>query len=455
MVITDQVELTDRQLEGAKLLADPHKKYLLFYGGSRSGKSFLSCYFIRHRARKYAGSKHLVVRYSFANAKKTIWLHTLLALLKDDEDQGLCQVNAAEGLAKYRNGSLIMLGGLEPSRIDSVLASEYGTIFITEANENRYQDVEILFSRLNDTSAAETGESIPLKLICDLNPTFDTNWTNVLFRRGIDPTSRQPKGNYSEYAYLHFKPEDNAVNLAAGYIESLKSLSPGHRKRFYEGEYGTYEGLVYRFSEEAHIVTDFKIPVHWARGRAIDFGFTHPFVCLWGAYDADNETLYIYREYSASGLTVRQHAAEIDRLTGFERIAFTVADHNAEDRATLRENGIQTIAADKQVLAGIDRLTELLRYGEGKRPNVRIFRSCVKLIEEFYSYRWRDTGVNLKDREVVKQNDDHLDALRYLCMQTFPHSNRVPGIAGRPVHNQRISFEEALIRRLDPTHGQM
>ncbi len=389
------------------------------------------------------------MRYSFANAKKTIWLHTLLALLKEDEKHGLCQLNTAEGLAKYRNGSIIMLGGLEPSRIDSVLAAEYGTIFITEANENRYQDIEILFSRLNDTAKSESGERIPLKLICDLNPTFDTNWTNVLFRRGIDPISRKPKENFDEYAYLHFKPEDNAENLAAGYIDGLKAMSPGHRKRFYEGEFGTYEGLVYRFSEDAHIVSDFKIPGHWARGRAIDFGFTHPFVCLWGAYDPDNEILYIYREYSATNITVRQHAEEILRRTGLERISFTVADHNAEDRATLHENGIQTLAANKQVLAGIDRVTELMRYDHHKRPNVRIFRSCNQLIDEFYSYRWRDTGALLKDREIVKQNDDHLDAMRYLCMHTFPAQQRFPGIVFGSGTASRMSFEEALMRRIN------
>ena len=304
----DNLKATKKQKEAGELLGNPKKKYYMFYGGSRSGKTYFVCYFIRHRARFYPGSKHLVARYSFANAKKTIWIQTLYPLLREDERRGLCKINQVEGITKYKNGSIILLGGLEPSRIDSVLAAEYGTIFITEANENKYLDVEQLFSRLNDTSTHVIEKNqIPLKFIIDLNPTVVNHWTNVLFRIGVDPITGNPKGNLNEYANLHFRPEDNKENLSPGYIQSLKSLSPGLRKRFYEGEFGSYEGLVYAIDETVHIVDDFDIPGDWQRARGVDFGYTHPFVCLFGTYSKSDDCLYVYAEHYQAKMTVKKH----------------------------------------------------------------------------------------------------------------------------------------------------
>jgi len=437
VVIDDKIRLTEKQLCGAELLADVTKKYILFYGGSRSGKTFLACHFIRHRARKYAGSKHLIARYSFANAKKTVWIQTLRPLLREDERRGLCSINETTGITTYKNGSIVVLGGLEPSRIDSVLAAEYATIFITEANENKFSDVEQLFSRLNDTAMDEDGNIIPLRFICDLNPTVNSHWTNILFRAGLDPQTKEPRANYHEFGFLHFRPEDNEENLAGGYIESLRSLSPAMKKRFYEGEYGAYEGLVYQLDEPVHIVDDFGIPRQWARGMAIDFGYTHAFGCLWGALDESNETLYIYKEYKQKRITVRQHSIVLKEMMGWngeghfrqeDYVSWIVTDHDAEDRATLKENEIITLPANKEVLVGIDNVVDLLYHDEDKKTNIKIFRSCTELISEMYSYRWKEqTTVRLpKDREVVKEDDDLCDCLRYLVMKFFP-DNKLPG----------------------------
>lgn len=428
--LNDNVVFNPKQQAAAKLLSDITKKFFLFYGGSRSGKTFLVCYFIRHRARKYSGSKHLVARYSFANAHKTIWMQTLYPLLREDEQAGLCSINQQSGICRYYNGSIIILGGLEPSRIDSVLASEYATIFVTEANENKFNHIEMLFSRLNDTAKDDSGREINVRFIADLNPTTKNNWTFVLFITGLDPITNLPRDNYHEFVFLHFKPEDNIQNLSNGYIDSLKSLSPSMRKRFYEGQFGSFEGLVYNLDESVHLVDDFAIPSDWEHGCAIDFGYTHNFVSLYGAYDKANDCLYVYMEYSAQRRTVRQHAENMLELVNETRIDWTVADHDAEDRATLEENGITTDPANKEVLAGIDNVIDKLHHDKNKKTNIKIFRSCSKLIFGLYCYRWKDpttTNSRPKDREVVKEDDDHVDAFRYLVMRFFP-GNIIPGV---------------------------
>ncbi len=431
---------TEKQIFASRLLGDASKVFYLFYGGSRSGKTYLSCVFIIVRALYFPGSRHLVARYSFANARTTIWLQTLYPMLRIFEKSGQCKISKTECVCTFKNGSVIILDGLEESRKESVLAAEYGTIFITEANENKYEIVEMLMSRLNDTSIDQYGNRIHLKFICDLNPTVKTHWTYQLFIAGLEPVTGQPKTNYHEYVAIQFRPEDNQENLSDGYISHLQSLSPAMRRRFYEGEFGSYQGLVFQLEESKHIVDDFKIPSEWKRFRSIDFGYTHNFVCLWGAYDHNSELLYLYREYSSSRITVRQHAEVIQELTGKEQVACTVADHDAEDRATMNENGIKTIKADKRVLVGIDRMVDLLLSNEGKKTSIKIFRSCAGLITEFYSYRWRDPATRLpRDREVVKENDDHIDALRYMVMEVFK-PEICPGIALRPEDRAHLNL---------------
>ncbi|MCB1176537.1 MAG: phage terminase large subunit [Leptospiraceae bacterium] len=422
--MVDKINYNPKQLEGLKLLSNKLKKFFKFWGGSRSGKTFLIIRAIRIRCHKYPGSKHLVARYSFANAKKTIWLQTMLPEFRKDERIGLCKINLAEGIIRYKNGSVVMLGGLEPSRIDSILGAEYATIFISEANENKFIDIENLFSRLNDTSTDHKGNPIHCFFICDLNPTVVSSWTYQVFIKGINPNDGKPINNFHLFTNLWFTPYDNEENLSSGYIQqNLESLSSSKRKRFLEGQYGSFEGLVFPFEENRHIVDDFEIPKNWKRIRSIDFGYVHPFVCLWVAYDESNECAYIYREYVVSRQTVRTHAMEILRLSEGEEISDTICDHDAEDRATLEENGILNIPANKDVLAGLDHVIDLF---ENPKTKIKIFRSCIELRNSLESYRWKNPDVATKkgkDREVVKEDDDPADALRYAMMELFPIVN--------------------------------
>jgi phage terminase large subunit len=140
--------------------------------------------------------------------------------------------------------------------------------------------------------------------------------------------------------------------------------------------------------------------------------------------------MYRYREIYMTNRTVKQHAEKINELSKGERIEATICDHDAEDRATLHENGIITIAAKKDVSLGIDRTSERI----GMRPGVendepRIFFLRDSLVEtdaqlaeakrptcteqEFDGYVW----ANHKTKEVPVKKDDHgMDTTRYGVM---------------------------------------
>jgi len=71
----------------------------------------------------------------------------------------------------------------------------------------------------------------------DCNPPPKSHWTYKLFIQKIDPESREPLSDPGNYASLKMNPDDNLVNLAEGYLETLQGLSSRNRKRFLEGEF--------------------------------------------------------------------------------------------------------------------------------------------------------------------------------------------------------------------------
>jgi hypothetical protein len=92
-----------------------------------------------------------------------------------------------------------------------------------------------------------------------------------------------------------------------------------------------------------------------------------------------------------------------------ERIEWTVADHDAEDRATLHGLGIWTIAATKEaVKPGIEAVQKRLRKAGDGKPRLYIMKGCTvsrdpRLIEakkpastaeEIGGYIWAPTLAN-------------------------------------------------------------
>jgi phage terminase large subunit len=160
----------------------------------------------------------------------------------------------------------------------------------------------------------------------------------------------------------------------------------------------------------------------------VDFGYTNPFVCQWWAIDSDGRA-YLYREIYRTRRLVSDHAKQMLTLSQGERIECTLADHDAEDRATLSSCGIDTLAAVKSVAIGIQAVQARLRVAGDGKPRLFILRDSLierddLLVErkhplcteqEIGSYVWakQQDGRPLKE-EPVKQWDHGMDAIRYL-----------------------------------------
>jgi len=219
-----------------------------------------------------------------------------------------------------------------------------------------------------------------------------------------------------QYGLIHSGTRDN-IYLPEEYLRDLIDNYVGEfAKQEIDGEFVAYEGLVYlEFSRNIHIYKDTPLPASWSRVRAIDFGYTNPFVCLFGAIDHDGR-LYIYDEHYRAKTLLKEHAMAIDSRNGGGYL-WTVADHDAQGVAELAQLGIPTINARKDVLEGLQRVKARLAVKGDGYPRLFISERCVNTIKEISMYRWQDSKIGRNDKEEpVKEADHAMDCLRYMVM---------------------------------------
>jgi PBSX family phage terminase large subunit len=230
----------------------------------------------------------------------------------------------------------------------------------------------------------------------------------------------------------HFGLDDNPY-LPHDYVENLKANTPPGMwyDRRIKGLWVAAEGLVYElFDRNTHVVPPFMPPADWQRVRAVDFGFTNPFVCLFGAVDYDGR-LYIYDEHYKAGSLIADHAGEI-KVRGDAR--WTVADHDAQERAELNACGVATRPAIKDVSLGIQRVAERMVVQKDGYPRLFITANCANLIRELGQYVWETRKDDRSVKEEPRKVNDHaVDACRYLTMALDAGHNGVADVGAAEV----------------------
>lgn len=184
--------------------------------------------------------------------------------------------------------------------------------------------------------------------------------------------------------------------------------------------------VYYNFDNSRHVMTperlekmtghSFPSP-HWHRVSSIDFGSApgHPFVYLKFVQLPTGQWLQSY-EYVAEQRLLRDHAAAIKRSPLYFSGDLCYADWDAQDRLELRDLGINTRPAKKDVLTGIDYVHSLLKgVPPTEEPLLYIWHECTYTIMEYGSYSWpvRPDGKPDKTGNPQKLDDHCMDGTRY------------------------------------------
>jgi phage terminase large subunit-like protein len=213
----------------------------MLFGGSRSGKTFLIVRQVVVRALKAPRSRHAILRFRFNHVKASIVLDTFPKVMDLAFPGVKYHVDKTDWFAQFENGSQIWFGGLDDKeRTEKILGQEHATIYLNECSQIPQVSRDMALTRLaQQVAQVIEGEEQPLapRMFYDCNPPSKAHWSYKMFVQKIDPETRETLKNPADYDSFQINPQDNAQNLAAGYLETLAGLGSRMRKRFLEGSF--------------------------------------------------------------------------------------------------------------------------------------------------------------------------------------------------------------------------
>jgi phage terminase large subunit len=394
---------------------------VLLEGPAGTGKSRVSLEKIHLICEKYPQTRVLIVRKTRVSCTESVLVTFEEKVLPENHylTDGAQRENRRS--YQYHKGSSIVVGGMD--KASRFMSTEFDIIYIPEATELVEAEWEALASRINRPGQVST---IPYnQIIADCNPDAPTHWLN---QRCISGKTHRHLSRHKDNSGLYDQSRQEWTAAGREYMATLDALSGVRYHRLRKGIWAAAEGLIYDGYDPAiHLIDPFPIPPTWRRVRSVDFGYSNPFVCKWYAISPDG-IWYRYREIYHTYLLVEDATKDILRLTGSERIEKTIADHDAEDRATMERHGIKTVAADKNVSAGIQLVQSMLKVQANGKARLYYFRNSLvardpSLVarklptcteEEYPGYVWMQStdGKPVKDAPIKK--DDHaMDTDRY------------------------------------------
>lgn len=385
---------------------------LLLTGAAGGGKSRCAAEKINAYCWRYPGSTWLILRKAREWASKSIVPFMWQSVMGRDKR---IKYNKSEGIFYYPNGSVIYSGGMMDDKQRESVRSIGGDggldgAWLEEANAFTRNDYEEIIGRVRHTAANWQ------QIILTTNPDAPTHWIYKDLIQG---------GGASVY---YSSAKDNPNNSPA-YIVNLQKLTGVMKDRLVDGKWVQAEGAIYyEFDPQIHMIDADKCPPFIRRYRAIDFGYSNPFVCQWWGEDADGR-LYRYRELYVTKKLVEDLTPKIIGYSKEESIDSSVADHDAEDRATMEKHGIYTHPAKKDVSPGIQAVKARMKVQSDGKPRIFFVRGALveadPLLEadkkplctedEIPGYAWKkyEDGKPNKE-EPVKLNDHGCDTTRYM-----------------------------------------
>ena len=225
------------------------------------------------------------------------------------------------------------------------------------------------------------------------------------------PDGQIPQGEQTGSKYVVHATWDDIPHLSAEEKASLLASIPAYqRDARSRGLPVLGAGVIYPVPEHDYLVDPFEIPAHWPRCFGLDVGWRVT-AAIWGAYDRDTDTWWLYHEYFRAEAEPSIHAAAIrapgDYICG-------VIDPAAQGRSQIdgtrlidnyRALGLHLQPADHAVESGLYQCWDRLSTGR-----VMVFESLSHFRAEIRQYSRDEKG------RVIKLRDHIMDAFRYLIM---------------------------------------
>ena len=280
-----------------------------------------------------------------------------------------------------------------------------------------------------------------------------------------DPDNPEASEDPENYVFIPATVEDNTVLLRSSpaYVRMLSSMPENLRRAYRYGEWDALGGNYFpELAGTGNLAEPFPIPLSWKRYRAFDYGLDM-FACAWFAVDADGRS-WMYREYSAPGLIVREAAeAMLSHTLPGERIEATFAPPDMWNRQkdtgrTMAEifmdSGVPIVKADNNRVQGHMLIREALAKRGDEKSMLMFFKSCRETIEDL-----RDIQADERDpNDCAKEPHDvthRVDAVRYYCISRTLAAEDAPAAPARDDEGEPLEDYDEFMTGGDPKRSYL
>ena len=216
---------------------------------------------------------------------------------------------------------------------------------------------------------------------------------------------------------------EDAPHLTKDKVAQLLAALPEHERDMRsKGIPMVGAGLVFPVSDDQLTCSPFPIPEHFAMLKAIDFGWDHPAAVVWGAYDRDNDVVYIYKVFRQRQAKKEIIAAAINSVDREVKVIWPHDGNKSGEGGRTTAQQFKDLGVDMHYeqfynppAMGKDKgdisiepgiMNMLSRMETGR---LKVFRTCSEWFEEKRLYhRHKDTG------KIVDKKDDLMSATRYI-----------------------------------------
>ena len=343
-------------------------RYLVNQGGSRSSKSYSILQIIIALCLKDKISVS-IVRQSFPSLRASI-MRDFFEILKDLDLYSESQHHKTEHTYFFKNGSSVEFFATDSEQ--KIRGRKRNILYCNEANE-------LSFDVFNQLVLRTSGQ-----VIIDFNPSDTEHWIYDLLK---DTKSILIKSTYKDNVFLSKEQKE--------YIENLINVDENYYKIYALGERPIASTRVYSHFKQYIDEPEYS---DWCYG--LDFGYTHQ--------NAMVKIMYVGSKIYVKEFLYQGKMTAVDLKDHLK----TLIDDNKpiycdwarpEVIEELKRSGFNVKEAIKDVKAGINHL---------KSSEIYIHHESVNLLKEYKLYSWKSKGDLIYD-EVIKLNDDLMDALRY------------------------------------------
>jgi phage terminase large subunit len=287
--------------------------------------------------------------------------------------------NKTERMYRFPNGSTVeFFATIDDQKLRG---RKRDVLYMNEANE-------ISFGEFNQLALRTTGT-----IFIDYNPSDTESYLYDLLKD--EEKSILIKSTYKDNPFLQKEQIE--------YIESLINVDENWYKIYALGERPISESRIYSHFK---LFSDRPKSTDWCYG--LDFGFNHPTALVRTTF-IDN-AVYVEEILYKQKLTVSELVNEV-RLLVRDAKPIYCDTARPEIISELRNAGLMAKEANKSVKEGINAV---------KSSQIFIDVNASNILKEYKLYSWKMKGELVTD-EVVKLNDDAMDALRYAI---FSHQKK-------------------------------